>query len=101
MSVNVYVEAHRKVTKADMEYLAIYNSLIVKGIEPPKEVVEYLRAVLGDDDRFPDEEITIPPDTETVAVRVQGVGEPEYSNGMIIKIADLPPDTEALRVYMM
>ena len=102
MSVNVYVEAHRKVSETDMEYVAIYNALISKEIEPPAEVVEHLKRVLGDDCLFWDDEvgITIPPGTGMVAIRVQGAGQAEYCGGMIIRIADLPPGTEALRVYM-
>lgn len=101
MSVSVYVEAHRTISKTDLEYLVIYNGLIAKGIEPPKEVIEHLRKVLGDDDRFSwNEEIIIPPGTETVAVSVRGEGNVEYGEGMIVKIADLPPGTVALRIYM-
>jgi len=100
MSVSVYVEAHRRISKADLERLKVYNSLVSMEMDPPEELVKYLREVLGDDDRFPDEEITIPPGTETVSVSVRGEGDAGYGNGMIVKIADLPPGTEALRIYM-
>ena len=100
MSVDVYVEAHRKVSKADLERLKVYNSLVSMEMDPPEELIEYLREVLGDDSRFPDEEITIPPGTEMVSISVRGEGDVEYGDGMIVKIADLPPGTEALRIYM-
>lgn len=100
MSVSVYVEAHRKVSETDVEYLTIYNGLVAKGIEPPAPVMEYLREILGDDDRFLDEEeFPMPPGGETVAVRVRGEGRAKYG-GMIVKISDLPPGTEALRIYV-
>ena len=47
-----------------------------------------------------DEENIIPPGTEMLGVRVSSEGSAEYDGGMIIKIADLPPNTEALRIYM-
>lgn len=101
MSVDVYVEAHRKVSQADMEYVIIYNSLIAKGIKPPEKVIEYLRGVLGDDDRFSwNEEIDVPSDAETVTIRVLGTGNAKCGEGMIVRLADLPSETEALRIYM-
>jgi len=100
MSVSVYVEAHRRVSKADLEHLKVYNSLVSMEMDPPEDLIKYLREALGDDNRFPDEEITIPHGTETIAVSVRGKGDAEYNEGMIIKIADLPPDTEVLRIYM-
>lgn len=100
MSISICVEAHRRISKVDMEYVAVYNGLVSKGIEPPAAVVKYLRGVLGDDNFYPDERITISPDTEMVAISIGGAGDARYSEGMIIKIADLPPGTEALRIYM-
>ena len=102
MSVSVYVEAHRKVSETDMRYVAIYNALMAEGIEPPTEVVEYLKRALGDDCLFWDDEtaIAIPPGDRIVAVNVQGEGNASYGSGMIIKVADLPPGTEILRIYM-
>jgi len=100
MSVNVYVEAHRRISEADLERLVVYNSLILMEIDPPEELIKYLREALGDDSRFPDEEIIIPPGTKTMSLNIRGEGDVEYDNGMIINIADLPPGTEALRIYM-
>lgn len=100
MSVSVYVDAHRRVSEANLEYLKVYNSLVSMEMDPPDELVKYLREVLGNDSRFPDEEITIPLGTETVSVSVRGEGDAKYGDGMIIEIANLPPGTEALRIYM-
>ena len=101
MSVSVYVEAHRKVSEDDLEYLAVYNSLISMEIIPPVEITGYLRKVLGDDSRLDcREEIPTLPVDGTVTVGVRGEGDAKYSEGMIIEIADLPPGTVALRIYM-
>jgi len=100
MSVSICVEAHRRISEADMEYVAIYNSLVSKGIKPPAAVVKHLQGALGNNNFFPDEKITISPDTEMIAISVGGAGDARHSGGMIIKIADLPPGTEALRIYM-
>jgi len=99
MSVSVYVEAHRKISEDDLEYLTAYNALIAIGTAPPEHIVEYLRSVLGNDHRLPDEKITMPTG-EMVSVSVRGEGSVEYGDGMIIEIADLPPNTVALRIYM-
>ena len=101
MSVSVYVEAQRRISETDLEYVTLYNSLVAKGISLPKEVIEYLRKVLGDDSVLGwDEEIIIPLGTEMIGVRVRGEGSVEYDGGMIIRIVDLPPNTEVLRIYM-
>lgn len=99
MSADVYVEAYRKVNETDIDYLTVYNGLIAIGLRPPADVIEYLRQVLGDDSRFPDEEIAVPK-IDVIAVRVKGEGNAKYGEGLIIKIADLPPRTETLRIYM-
>jgi len=98
MSVSVYVEAHRKVSEDDLEYLLAYNALVAIGIEPPNRIIEYLQEALGNDSRLPDEEIDMPTG-EMISISIRGEGDVKYSNGMIIKIADLPLGTEALRIY--
>lgn len=99
MSVSVYIEAHRRVSKEDLEYLKAYNALVAIEAEPPQKIIEYLREALGNDSRLPDEEIDMPTG-EMVSVHVQGEGDVKYGNGMIIKVADLPLGTVALRIYM-
>lgn len=99
MSVSVYVEAHRTISADDLEYLVAYNALIAIDITPPATIVKHLRWALGNDCRLPDEEITMPTG-EMISVSIRGEGDVEYGNGMIIKIADLPPGTVALRIYM-
>jgi len=100
MSASVYVEAHREVSEDDLEYLEAYNALVAIGIEPPNRIIEYLQKVLGNDSRLPDEEIDMP-SGKMISVPIRGEGSIEYCDGMIIVIADLPPGTVALRVYMM
>jgi len=101
MSVDIYVEAQRKVSEIDLEYLRVYNSLISMDIIPPVEVIEYLREALGGDNRLGyGEAILILPADGMVATRVRGEGDAKYGEGMIIEIADLPPGTKALRIYM-
>lgn len=96
---DVYVEAHRKISEDDLEYLVAYNALIAIDTEPPQRIVKYLREALGNDSRLPDEKIDMPAG-DMISVSVQGVGDVEYGSGMIIKIADLPPGAVALRIYM-
>lgn len=99
MSVSVYVEAHRKVSEDDLEYLRAYNALVAVEVDPPERIIKYLQKALGNDDRLPDEEIEMP-GGKMISVSVRGEGDVEYGNGMIVKIADLPPGTVALRIYM-
>ena len=99
MSVSVYVEAHRKISENDLEHVVAYNALVAIDLEPPEQLVQHLQKVLGNDSRLPYERITTPTN-KMISVSVRGEGDVEYGDGMIIRIADLPPDTEALRIYM-
>ena len=103
MGASVWIAAQRKVTDDDREHISIYNQCRKRGITPPVQVTEHLHKVLGDYimEKAQDNEcIAIEEDTVEVNLYGRWEGDPDYGDGAILMLSDLPPETIAIRVYM-
>jgi len=101
MSVDIYVVAQREVSKDDLLRVELYHQLVQLGHKPPKKLCEEIEKLFGQDaeDLFEDEETPV---TEhgLIEIPIDGKGDAKYSDGMVIKLDDLPPNTKALRIFM-
>lgn len=105
MSISIYVAAQREITPDDLEYVALYNGLVERGIRVPPAIIQRLQNALGEEalkdilsDKVP---IEIPQGTQTVELDISGEGDVMYGDGLMIQVGTLPPGTVALRIYAM
>lgn len=100
MSVNVWVVARRELSEADHRLIAAYDTLAMNRLEIPQDLKDVLLRTVG---KAPENGWSEPYSEVfrgMIEVTLYGEGKPEYGDGMIIKMADLPPGTVELRVYM-
>lgn len=99
MSVDVYVNARKKILPGERELLEAYNMFLDNDIAISNQhklrIVEIL-------DREPEngwgEPIALDY-REYIEHHITGVGDVMYHDGMIIRLKDLPPGTVELRVF--
>lgn len=97
MSVSIRVVAQRKVSEADFARVRIFNDLVRTGYEVPQELETDLRKRLGDLDELDEGEL-ISISGSTVEIPLEGKGAVMYNEGMVINVADFPPDTVSIRI---
>lgn len=96
MSTSIRIAAQRVLTQEDIELVYVFNKLCDVGMEAPDKLVNRLSAVL-EEKVYQLEPITV--DNKLIETYVEGDGSVMHGDGTIIRIANLPTGTTALRIY--
>ena len=100
MSVSVYVMARKRITADEYKLIKAYNVMVDNGILAPTEMREKLVAIVGSKpaDGWGECFYNVVSGS-LVETHVRGQGDVMEYQGMILKLEDLPADTEELRIY--
>ncbi len=99
MSISISIEAQKQLTKEDFEKVALYNGLIDKEYDVPRDLFDEIQSILGVS-LYNGEPVNTPEDKQIVEIGLSGEGDVMYeNNGLVIPISALPLNTIALRIY--
>jgi hypothetical protein len=97
MSVSIYVNARKELSREDADLIRAYMTLTDSNIQVPKELGDAIVRITGKKNWYdmPDKFL----EGTTVELPVNGDGDVMYGDGMILRLKDLPEGTKELRIY--